>query len=318
MIRRACASVMGHPFPFCIRVTVAVQPARSLFVPRGRPKPHRPVSRLSSPPRVVRCPHFPCVEERYSRIFAASASEIQSAFFPCISLMVDAHFSLVAARAVARSRPWQTLHFCSKRTFPSSTADTAGAGGGGAGFCPSFCAPPGAMATRGSMTRNHIPARKRMGNTLLSRDEMVPILLPAVPFLNRNWGGKRLSAMMGKPTAKRKRRDDPCPHAAEEEGTGDSGPEEGPRHFGRRGRPPHHGPRNAGGQTAHQGPARRGRRNRGHHLRRLRRVTGEVQAMQEGRGRGRPAGGRTRRSSRGRRRRRDPEVLAPLPARPRS
>jgi len=101
MIRRACASVMGHPFPFCIRVTVAVQPARSLFVPRGRPKPHRPVSRLSSPPRVVRCPHFPCVEERYSRIFAASASEIQSAFFPCISLMVDAHFSLVAARADA-------------------------------------------------------------------------------------------------------------------------------------------------------------------------------------------------------------------------
>src|SRR3990172_11715056 len=36
MIRRASASVMGHPFPFCIRVTVAVQPARSLFFPRGR------------------------------------------------------------------------------------------------------------------------------------------------------------------------------------------------------------------------------------------------------------------------------------------
>src|SRR3990172_2324906 len=192
MIRRACASGMGHPFPFCLRGTVAVQPARSLFVPRGRPKPHRPVSRLSSPPRVVRCPHFPCVEERYSRIFAASASEIQSAFFPCISLMVDAHFSLVAARAVARSRPWQTLHFCSKRTFPSSTADTAGAGGGATGFCPSFLAHPETAATISSMTRKDQTARKCMGNILLLQDEMVLILLPPAPFLNRNRDGSLL------------------------------------------------------------------------------------------------------------------------------
>ena len=36
MIAFASASVMGHRFTFCIRVTVVVQPSRSLFLPSGR------------------------------------------------------------------------------------------------------------------------------------------------------------------------------------------------------------------------------------------------------------------------------------------
>ena len=36
MISFASASVMGHPFTFCIRVTVFSQPSRSLFFPSGR------------------------------------------------------------------------------------------------------------------------------------------------------------------------------------------------------------------------------------------------------------------------------------------
>src|SRR3990172_5295845 len=126
----------------------------------------------------------------YSRIFAASASLIQSAFFPCISLMIDIHRSLVSTRAVARSRPWQTLHSCSKRAFTSSTADTAGTGA--TGFGSSFLAHTESAATISSTTRKDKTARKRMGKILLFQDEMAPILLPPAPFLNRNRGGSLL------------------------------------------------------------------------------------------------------------------------------
>src|SRR3972149_718665 len=109
--------------------------------PPARPPP-RPVHRSGGLPNARRNPavptwppapyFFPCSVERYSRIFAASASGIQSAFFACIDMMIAAHSSLFVALAVARSSPWHTLHFCSKRAFPSAVADTAGAGGFGA------------------------------------------------------------------------------------------------------------------------------------------------------------------------------------------
>ena len=73
---------------------------------------------------------LPCSAARKSTIFAASASEIQSAFFPCISLTMLAHFSFVSVRTIARSMPWQTPHFVSKRVLPSD-AGAAGAAAAG-------------------------------------------------------------------------------------------------------------------------------------------------------------------------------------------
>src|SRR5512143_2723995 len=73
-------------------------------------------------------------------IFDASASEIQSVFFARICFTMLVHPSFVSVRAVARSMPWQTLHFISKRVFPSGKEAAAGAAGvdgaaGGAGSC---------------------------------------------------------------------------------------------------------------------------------------------------------------------------------------
>src|SRR5512143_1589685 len=93
-------------------------------------------------------------------IFVASASEIQSTFFARICLTMSAHFSFVSLRAVARSIPWQTLHFISKTVFPSGMG-AAMRGGGAAGLGGSCLAQP--MANARNITDTTIRSTERTG-----------------------------------------------------------------------------------------------------------------------------------------------------------